>query len=94
MSKQERTFRCVNNQDNFCFVCGEWIAKGKANILNNTLQEIYRQYFGEAAKNYCEQWTPNSICHICRTILYSWASGSTKYVLIDRLNYESKKYVD
>lgn len=92
MSKQKREFECVNNQDNFCYVCGEYVVKKNERNFTYLLRENYLQYFGLAAENLDEQWTPSIICLSCHMNLMGWASGSTEYVFSDALYDIHMKY--
>lgn len=74
MSKRFREFKCVNDPNDFCNVCGEYIKKKKLRKFTDALQESYRNYFG-TLPNLTDPWTPKSLCAICQSILSKWAVG-------------------
>lgn len=82
----------MKNQDNFCYVCGEYVVKKNKRNFTYLLRENYLQYFGLATENLDEQWTPSIICLSCHMNLMGWASGSTEYVFSDALYDIYMKY--
>lgn len=76
MAKRPRLFTCLNDPNNFCYICGEYILRKYKTVFLNTLQRKYEEHFGVAAENLEEPWTPSYICKSCKNILYDCASTS------------------
>ena len=74
MSKRLRVLECLNNPDNFCNVCGEFIKNNHAHTFTPAVQLHYLNYFG-ISPNITEPWTPKSLCDLCYIILTNWAAG-------------------
>lgn len=65
-----RSFKCVNNADDFCYVCGKFASKKSKLPFTDVIQEKYREYFKKAVQNLGERWTPSIICTSCKIRLY------------------------
>lgn len=79
MSAGNRVFKCKNDPNKFCYVCGEYIFVNPPNFTQS-LQAAYRLYFKIYPNNVDKPWTPNAICNTCRYSLNVWMSGA-KYVI-------------
>lgn len=71
----KRDFKCKNNPDDFCFICGHYIFGNSARKITNSVRDAYFHYFGFRVKNLDKSWTPNFICASCRLTLMRWVSG-------------------
>lgn len=78
MAKRKRDFDCINNQNDFCYVCGSFVPVPIRRRFTDSLQQNYLQYFGMAPATFHERWTPNIVCLSCHITLAAWASGSTQ----------------
>lgn len=78
MSKRRRTFKCANDPDNFCYICGKYIIAKNRRTFNKLIEENYLQYFGIRVENLNEPWTPGILCRLCYDNLARWGSGSIR----------------
>lgn len=74
MSKPVRNFKCVNNPNDFCNVCGEFSKGNKTRPFNEKLQKHYLDYFG-IPPSFTHPWTPKYLCNYCRLTLNKWSIG-------------------
>lgn len=74
MCAAKREFKCKNDPQKFCFVCGNYIFTTPVNFTSS-LQTAYRLYFKTDPKNLDKTWTPNVVCSSCKTCLARWMSG-------------------
>ncbi len=74
IASQPEKFRCVNNPDLFCYICGLpcYITKRKSVRKSEIAQQAYQSYYGRAITNLDEPWTPNFFCNSCYNKLYNW----------------------
>ncbi|XP_050548562.1 uncharacterized protein LOC126910234 [Daktulosphaira vitifoliae] len=82
MSSNKRQYKCKNNPNKFCYVCGEYIFVTPPNFTS-TLQSAYRLYFYISPENLGESWTPNVLCNTCKTGLTMWMTGAKRYLSFD-----------
>lgn len=69
---------CVNNVDNFCYICGEFIVKSdKCNITKIT-KKAYKLYFGCKVGDQDKIWAPKVCCRKCKSGLGNWLHNKKK----------------
>lgn len=67
--------KCVNNPDNFCYICGEVIFSKHRCSISPTIKKAYSCYFNEDIKHQDKSWVPHFCCNPCATGLRNWLSG-------------------
>lgn len=69
---------CKNKADAFCYICGEFIVKGRQRRMTPLLCEAYEKYFGCKVGDHGRPWAPQFCCLNCFTNLLGWMNGSRK----------------
>lgn len=78
----KRSISCINDADNFCYVCGLYIEKQKKHhIFTNHLQQMYEHIFKVSPTSHGHRWAPNFVCLTCKCRLndyyYDYSSART-----------------
>ena len=70
---------CVNDPDNFCYVCGEYTPPVHHVKINSRIKFAYnKHYFGCQIGDQDKKWAPYICCNCCRTSLLFWLDGKQK----------------
>jgi len=56
---------CVNDPDNFCYVCGQFNALDQRKNLTQILKTAYKHYFGCQVSDHDKSWAPVVCCTAC-----------------------------
>ena len=63
---------CVNNADDFCYVCGNAVFAGKKQKITPLIERAYHLYFGCQIGDQDKSWAPHVCCHNCSASLRGW----------------------
>lgn len=74
----QRVFKCKNDPNSFCYICGEIIFKNKGRDINEKIAEAFNNYFGFPVHNLEKSWVPKQCCNTCRLNLMDWSNGKIK----------------
>lgn len=80
MSKRLRQFKCSNDPNDFCYVCGNYKQKKNSRAFSNVLKEAFTRYFGMEPDNLQESYTPDNARDHCYITLTKWNAGQ-EYVV-------------
>ncbi len=72
---------CKHSNDEFCYVCGTFLAKNaKKHPLKNRsrVKEAYLAYFGIQIGDQDKSWAPHVICEYCCRTLEGWFRGERR----------------
>lgn len=61
--------KCVNNPDNFCYICCEVIFPKQKCSISPTIKKAYSYLLNENIKHQDKRWVPNFCCNLCATSL-------------------------
>ncbi|XP_029451745.1 zinc finger protein 544-like isoform X3 [Rhinatrema bivittatum] len=75
-SEMPRT--CVNNADNFCYVCGEVTFASQKRSITALVKRAYYLYFGCKIGDQDKSWAPHICCNTCATNLHQWLNRKRK----------------
>ena len=67
--------RCLNNPNNFCYICREYAFKIVEKLYQSWLKIPIHLYFGMALDKNYKSWAPDCICKSCIEYLRLWESG-------------------
>lgn len=67
--------KCVNDRNNFCFVCGELTFKAQRRNFTPLIRRAYHCYFNNKIDQN-KTWAPEICCTKCVTLLSGWLKGS------------------
>ncbi len=67
------TSRCKFSNDNFCYICAEFVTKKRQRNLTTFVRRAYELYFNVTIQ--VELWTPSKCCVTCSTELWKWANN-------------------
>ena len=70
--------RCVNQPDNFCYICGEFTPKKSQATLTAVVKKAYHLYFQCKVGDQDKMWAPHICCESCSRSLRAWLNGSRK----------------
>lgn len=72
--------KCVNNPNNFCYVCGKITFASQKCTITPTIKtsSSYRLYFGFDIGEQEKSWAPHVCCVSCASDLRNWLSGKLK----------------
>lgn len=68
--------KCVNEPDNFCYVCGDLTFKEQRRRLTPLVKKCYELYFGCKVGDQDKNWAPHICCSTCVKRLTDWARGN------------------
>ena len=63
--------KCINNPDNFCYICGEVTFASRKCSFTPTIKKAYFLDFGSKDK----KWAPHMCCTACSSKLNAWVNG-------------------
>jgi len=66
---------CVNNPDNFCYICGEVTFSTRKRPLTPMVKNAYECYFGCKVGDQDKKWAPHVCCISCATTLREWLNN-------------------
>ena len=69
---------CVNNPDNFCYVCGKFTPNDQRKNLASKIKTAYWYYFGCKVGNQDKSWAPHICFTVCNSGLTQWLNGKRK----------------
>ena len=69
---------CKSNPDRFCYICGDYLIKGRERTITSTVATAYEQYFQCKIGDQEKTWAPNKCCLNCAVTLRAWLNGSRK----------------
>lgn len=67
--------KCINDPDNFCYVCGDLTFKEQRRSLTLLVRKCYELYFGCKVGDQDKNWAPHICCSTCVKRLTDWAKG-------------------
>src|SRR5215469_8788343 len=67
---------CINDPDNFCYVCGQYTLKKQRRNINSQVRKAYKLYFGCELGDQDKKWAPHICCASCTFRLKNWLEGS------------------
>jgi len=70
--------KCVNNPDNFCYICGEVTFASRKCLITPTIKEANYFYFGCKVGDQDKKWAPQVCCSTCLSKLYAWVNGKER----------------
>ena len=69
---------CVNDPDNFCYTCGEFIPKANRKLISDFYKNAYRAYFQVELGDQDKKCVPHIVCKTCLENIRLWTSGKLK----------------
>lgn len=72
--------KCVNNANNFCYVCGEITFKSQKRTFTQLVRRAYELYFGVKVGDQEKSWAPHICCKTCLTLLTGWLKGTKRHM--------------
>ena len=69
---------CINNVDNFCYICGELTFASQKGPLTSMIKKAYHLSFGCKVGDQDKSWAPHICCYSCATNLRQWLNGKRK----------------
>lgn len=72
--------KCLNNQDNFCYVCGELTFTSQRRNFTSLIEQCYLDYFGFPVMNQDKSWVPHKCCVTCVRLLLGWAKQEPRHL--------------
>ncbi|CAH2014076.1 unnamed protein product [Acanthoscelides obtectus] len=70
--------KCVNNPDQFCYVCGDVTFASQRRSITPLITKAYQLYFGCKLGDQDKQWAPHICCNTCASSLRSWLNGKKR----------------
>jgi len=67
--------KCVNNPDNFCYICGEVTFASRKCSITSTIKKAHFFYFGCKVGDQDKKWAPHVCCTTCSSKLNAWVNG-------------------
>jgi len=71
---------CINNPNNFCYVCGEYTVNIQRRNITSKIRKSYELYFGCKIGDQDKSWAPHICCASCVTLLFSWLNGKSRHM--------------
>ena len=68
--------KCVNESDNFCYICGELTLKAQRRKLTLLIKKCYELYFAFKPVDLNKKWAPHICCVSCARRLTGWQKGT------------------
>ena len=56
---------CVNEADNFCYVCREFTPESKGKPIIQSIKMAYLSYFKVQLGDQDKHWAPHIACSVC-----------------------------
>ncbi|ESN97698.1 hypothetical protein HELRODRAFT_177753 [Helobdella robusta] len=78
MKKSNRS--CLNEPDNFCYICGQFTPRDQRKNLSNRIKIAYYHYFGVKVADQERTWAPHICCSVCYVGLTQWLNGKRKQI--------------
>lgn len=72
---QRLQFTCINDPNNFCFICGKYCITSQRMKINDFVKCTYKSYFGITLGQQEKSWVPHSVCKSCVETLRYWSQG-------------------
>lgn len=69
---------CINNPDNFCYICGKFTPKDQRKNLSSKVKIAYRHYFDCQVGDQDKNWAPHICCSNCYVSLTQWLNSKRK----------------
>ena len=69
------SWKCVNNPDNFCYVCGKVTFVSRKCSITPTIKKACFLYFGCKVGDQDKKWAPHVCCTMCSSKLNAWVNG-------------------
>ena len=76
MSERKRC--CVNDADNFCYICGKFTPQDLRKSITDRLKLAYKLYFKVKLGDQDKSWAPHVSCSSCYSLLTQWLNGKKK----------------
>ena len=70
--------KCLNDPDNFCYVCGKFITFDQRKNLTRRVRVAYKYYFDCQVGDQDKNWAPHVCCTVCYSGLTQWLNGKRK----------------
>ena len=64
--------KCLNQPDQFCFVCGKFTSKKQQRNITDDIKKMCATYFGSPLSDQDKTWAFHKICKICCLSLHNW----------------------
>ena len=77
---REMPRNCVNNPDNFCYVCGEVKFVLQKRKITAVVKKACHHYFSCKVGDQDKSWAPHYCCNTCTINLRQWANKKRKSV--------------
>lgn len=71
---------CLNNSDNFCYICGEVTLKSQRRSISQLVKKSYYLYFQCKIGDQDKPWAPHICCSSCVTLLTGWLNGKPRHM--------------
>ncbi|XP_050322654.1 uncharacterized protein LOC126754589 isoform X2 [Bactrocera neohumeralis] len=71
---------CLNNPENFCYVCGELTFTSQRRNFTSLIEQYYLDYFGFSVRNQDKSWVPHKCCVTCERLLLGWAKQESRHL--------------
>lgn len=68
--------QCVNNPDQFCYICGNVTFASKKRPINSLVKTAYHHYFGIKLGHQDKTWAPHICCNSCFANLHGWINNN------------------
>jgi len=67
--------KCVNNPNNFCYICGEVTFDSRKCSITPIIKKAYFLYLGCKVGDQDTKWAPHVCCTTCSSRLKAWVNG-------------------
>ena len=74
----KRKFKCLNDPDSFCYICGLYIYQDQRSNITDFVQKAYAAYFKMKIGDEDKSWAPHIVCRSCVENLRRWTKGTLK----------------
>lgn len=88
--------QCINNVNNFCYVCGEVTFSKQKRPITSIVRTAYFHYFGTKVGDQDKRWAPKICCNTCSVNLRSWLNnkGRSMSFAVPMIWRESTNHTD
>ena len=69
---------CINDPNQFCYVCGEYILKENRRKITEFLADTYSDYFGINLGHQDKMWAPHMVCKMCTEHLRQFTNNTRR----------------
>ncbi|KAI6661361.1 hypothetical protein LOD99_9988 [Oopsacas minuta] len=69
---------CLNDPDDFCYICGEYMTKEHRFNTKDVTKIAYQAYFGIKLGDQDKSWSPHKVCKYYTETLHLWTQGKAK----------------